>query len=366
MAISSQHGGNILETALTLGVSPHAIIDFSANINPLGMPESLKHAIINQMTVAEKYPDVEYRELHAALARHHDCPDEWVMAGNGETELIFALVNQLHPAKALLLTPGFAEYRRALMRIGCNIVDYALYEEEGFQPDERLLEALTPDLDCLFLCTPNNPTGLLVDKVLLMAIADRCQQMNIALILDEAFLDFVPSESGFIPLLAQYPHLYVLRSLTKFFAIPGLRLGYLVSANAPLVTRMKQQREPWTINAFAALAGEIILDDVDYIATTHRWLAEEQPRMLAELEALPQLKVWPPTANYLFMRCTNSRINLQQALLEHHILIRHCANYPGLSADYYRVAIKSSQANDRLIAALTQILSNGIAPGGVR
>lgn len=106
MAISSQHGGNVLETALTLGVSPHDIIDFSANINPLGMPESLKHAIIEQMSVAEKYPDVEYRKLHAALAQHHGCPESWVMAGNGETELIFALINQLQPAKALLLTPG--------------------------------------------------------------------------------------------------------------------------------------------------------------------------------------------------------------------------------------------------------------------
>lgn len=359
MAISSQHGGNVLETALTLGVSPHDIIDFSSNINPLGMPESLKHAIIEQMSVAEKYPDVEYRKLHAALAQHHGCPQSWVMAGNGETELIFALINQLNPAKALLLTPGFAEYRRALTRINCDIVDYALDEDDGFQPDARILDALTPDLDCLFLCTPNNPTGLLPDKNLLLAIADRCRALNIALILDEAFLDFVPAETGFIPLLAQYPQLYVLRSLTKFFAIPGLRLGYLVSANTALVTQMKQQREPWTINAFAALAGEIILQDTHYIEATHRWLAQEQPRMFSALAALPRLKVWRPVANYIFMRCTDSQLALQQALLKHHILIRHCANYPGLNANYYRVAIKSPQDNDRLLAALTQILHHG-------
>ena len=363
MAFSSQHGGNIIEAAAVMGVDANAIIDFSANINPLGMPDSLKRAIVENLALAERYPDVEYRALHQALANHHQVPQEWVLAGNGETELIFNLVQQLTPRKALLLTPGFAEYRRALTRAGCEITDFHLSEEHSWQPDESLLQALTPDLDCLFLCTPNNPTGLMLDNALLMAIAQRCRENGISLIVDEAFLDFVPEEAGLIPHLLHFPQLYVLRSLTKFFAIAGLRLGYLVSANTERVNRIRQQREPWTINAFAALAGEVILNDREYIEASFRWLSAEQPRLFNGLNALPGITVWRPRANYIFLRCDIHDLDLQRALLEENILIRHCANYPGLDARYYRVAIKSPTDNDKLLAALRRVISNKVGAG---
>ncbi|WP_447884891.1 threonine-phosphate decarboxylase CobD [Serratia fonticola] len=356
----SEHGGNVLEMALKSGLDPAEIIDFSANINPLGMPASLKAAIIEHLTSAECYPDVEYRRLHAALAGVHHCPAETIMAGNGATELIYAIVNRLRPRTALLLTPGFAEYRRALQRIDCQIEDYPLDEAGGFQPDEQLLQVLAErQPDCLFLATPNNPTGLMPDPALLQAIVACCRQHNIALIVDEAFIDFLPDAPGLIPQMADYSRLYILRSLTKFFAIPGLRLGYLVSSDRAGLQQMKQQREPWTINAYAALAGEVILDDLDYIQQTHQWLTEQRAWLFDALTALPHLRIWPGAANYIFLRCLRPGYDLQQALLQHRILIRHCANYPGLSADYYRVAIKSEAANRRLIAALQQILEEG-------
>ncbi len=359
MAKSGQHGGNVLEIAEKYGLNVSDILDFSANINPLGMPDSLKQAIIGHLSLAERYPDIEYRQLHAALARHNACPQSWVLAGNGATELIFALVQQIKPEKAMLLVPGFAEYRRALERAGCEIVNYPLFEEEDFQPNERLLTALTDDLDCLFLCTPNNPTGQQPDKALLQAIAAVCHQKQIALIVDESFIDFLPHETGMVPLLADYPNLYVLRSLTKFFAIPGLRLGYLLSANTVAVSQMRDYREPWTINAFAALAGEMILDDREYIQATHRWLAAEQTHLFNALNTLPGLRVWRPAANYIFFHCLRDNLDLQKALLQHHILIRHCANYPGLTANHYRVAIKSPEDNVRLIRAMQQVFTDG-------
>ncbi|HEY3590876.1 MAG TPA: threonine-phosphate decarboxylase CobD [Buttiauxella sp.] len=358
MAFTSQHGGNIIEAAAMMGVDAELLIDFSANINPLGMPDSLKRAITNNLALAERYPDVEYRALHQALAHHHQVPQEWVLAGNGETELIFNLVQQLAPRKALLLTPGFAEYRRALARAGCEVTDFHLSEEQGWQPDESLLSALTPDLDCLFLCTPNNPTGLMLDKTLLLAIASRCRENQIALIVDEAFLDFLPQESGLIPHLSSFTQLYILRSLTKFFAIAGLRLGYLVSSDTATVGRIRERREPWTINAFAALAGEVILSDREYIEASYRWLSNEQPRLYNGLNELHGITVWPPRANYIFLRCDVAGLDLQRALLEENILIRHCANYPGLDARYYRVAIKSSADNDTLLRALQRVLSH--------
>ncbi len=230
--LKSAHGGNIREAAALLGIAPGELLDFSANINPLGMPASLRQAIVDNPGCAERYPDVEYQQLHQALAAHHQLPTAHILAGNGETESIFTLVHGLKPRRAMIVIPGFAEYRRALQTVDCEVVEYALRERDGWQLTDAILDALTPALDCLFLCTPNNPTGLLPERGLLEAIAQRCRALNISLILDEAFLDFIPDQPGFIPLLAQHPHVWVLRSLTKFYAIPGLRLGYLLNADA--------------------------------------------------------------------------------------------------------------------------------------
>ena len=222
---------------------------------------------------------------------------------------------------------------------------------------DAILEALTPELDCLFLCTPNNPTGLLPERPLLEAIAARCRDAGIALIIDEAFIDFIPDQPGFIPFLQNNPHIWVLRSLTKFYAIPGLRLGYLVNSDERAVARLREKQMPWSINAFAALAGEIALKDRAYQQATWRWLAQEGSRFYQALRQLPGLSVYPGRANYLFLRCHLPELDLQQALLQQHILIRSCANYPGLGNGYYRVAIRSPEENQLLLTALCAILA---------
>lgn len=359
--LTSTHGGNIREAAELLGIRPETLTDFSANINPLGMPESLKRALIDSLSVAERYPDVEYPQLHQKLAAHHGVPPEWVLAGNGETESIYTLVQGLQPRRAMLVTPGFAEYRRALEQVDCQITAFALREAEGWQLTARLLEALSGELDCLFLCTPNNPTGLYPDAALLAAIVERCQQLAITLVVDEAFLDFLPDEPGLIPRLANNPHVWVLRSLTKFYAIPGLRLGYLLNSDVNAVAALRHRQMPWSINAFAALAGELVLQDTAYQEATWRWLAQERAWLLAELRTFTGLTVWEGRANYLFLRCDIAGMDLQQALLMQRVLIRSCANYPGLDGRYYRVAVRSREENARLCQALEVVLS-GINP----
>ncbi|MBB6054631.1 threonine-phosphate decarboxylase CobD [Tolumonas osonensis] len=359
MAKSGQHGGNVLQMAERYGLAPDSILDFSANINPLGMPASLKQAIVDNLTLAEHYPDIDYQRLHAALARHIGCSPRAVLAGNGATELIFALTHYLRPKKAMLPVPGFAEYRRALERESCDIVNYTLHEADDYQPTAALLDALTPDLDCLFLCTPNNPTGQQPPQALLLQILDRCRELQITLIVDESFIDFLPGQTGLTASLNDYPNLFILRSLTKFFAIPGLRLGYLLSSDMQAIDTMRDQREPWTINAFAALAGETVLDDRGYIQQTHHWLQAEQEYLYQALSQFSELKVWRPAANYIFIRNQQTELNLQDELLRHHLLIRHCANYPGLSDQHYRVAIKSHENNQQLVAALKQVFGHG-------
>lgn len=359
--LTSTHGGNIREAAQLLGIEPALLVDFSANINPLGMPEPLKQALIAQIGVAERYPDVEYQRLHQQLAAHHDVPAEWILAGNGETESIYTLAQGLEPKRAMLVTPGFAEYRRALVQVGCQISEFPLSEEEGWQLTERLLPALTAELDCLFLCTPNNPTGLYPDAALLAAIVERCRVLSITLVVDEAFLDFLPDEPGLIPLLGNNPHVWVLRSLTKFYAIPGLRLGYLLNSDADAMAQLRQRQMPWSINAFAALAGERVLHDREYQQATWHWLASERDGLLSQLRGFSGITVWEGRANYLFLRCNVAELDLQQALLTRHVLIRSCANYPGLDGRYYRVAIRSREENARLCQALNAVFS-GTSP----
>lgn len=357
----SLHGGNIREAAQRAGIAPEALLDFSANINPLGMPPGLRAALVAQLSLAERYPDVEYQALYQTLARHHQVDEGQLMAGNGETELIFALVNYLAPRRGMVVIPGFAEYRRALSLAGCQVEDYSLREADGWQLTGAFLNALHPDLDCLFLCTPNNPTGLLPDRQLIEKIAHRCRTLDIQLILDEAFLDFTGDDAGMIGRLDAMPHVWVLRSLTKFYAIPGLRLGYLVGGNREGIAEMRRRQQPWTINAFAALAGERVLDDRDYHNATFAWLHRARPALLEGLARLGGITVWPGVANYLFLRCDIPGLELQAALLGEGILIRHCVNYPGLDSRYYRVAVKSEAANDRLLGALNKVLTDVMA-----
>ena len=181
-------------------------------------------------------------------------------------------------------------------------------------------------------------------------------ERGIALIVDESFIDFIAGATGLVAMLADHPRLYLLRSLTKFYAIPGLRLGYLLSADTATLDAMRCDREPWTINAFAALAGEVVMADDPYRVATYQWLAREQAYLFDALSRLPGIKVWQPAANYLFLRSCSAALELQQALLCHNVLIRHCANYPGLDQHYYRVAIRSHEENRTLVAAMTAVL----------
>ncbi|WP_340608347.1 threonine-phosphate decarboxylase CobD [Xenorhabdus bharatensis] len=354
----SEHGGNIIGISQQYGLSADAVIDFSANINPLGPPERVKTLIKNSLADIEKYPDVEYRYLHQAIAKAHQCDETKVIAGNGATELIYAIVRYLNPKLALLLTPGFAEYRRALQQIGTKIIDYSLTEETGFQPDLRLLDMLTViKPDCLFIATPNNPTGLMPDNQVIQALVEYCEKNEISLIVDESFIDFLPDNRGLIPQITATKHLYILRSMTKFFAIPGLRLGYLISGNITAIAEMKNRREPWSINAFAAKVGEILFDEHDYIAATYQWLKSQQHYLWSQLSGFPELTVWSPSANFLFFRCEPPKMDLWHALLKHQLLIRHCKNYAGLDNRYYRIAVRSEWENQRLIAAMQQVFA---------
>ncbi|SHJ84352.1 threonine-phosphate decarboxylase CobD [Paramaledivibacter caminithermalis] len=354
-----KHGGNIYEVAKKYGISEGEIIDFSANINPLGIPNKLKATIISNIEALKNYPDPDYKDLVTAIAKYNNIDEDFVIPGNGATEIIFKIVEAIKPKKSLLLAPTFLEYERALKNVQSDVIYYLLNESNGFNIDKNdLLEKLEDDIDLVVLCNPNNPTGQIIEKDTLVEILIECKNKGISLMIDEAFIEFVDKEEehSLIRCLADFDNLFIIRALTKFFAIPGLRIGYGLLSNKNIKKRIINKKEPWTINGFAAICGDVLFEDYEYIKKSKEFFRVERENMYSELKKLRGLKVFKPHANYIFFKVLEENIDLKDRLICRKILIRKCDNYVNLSNSFYRVAIKDKESNAELIKAIREVL----------
>lgn len=350
------HGGDIY-TEREKGRG-EGLLDYSANINPLGLPESVKQAVIKGLSEAANYPDPLCRDLILALAEYEGVKSSQLVCGNGAADLIFRLVVAKMPYKALLLAPTFVEYEKSLQSIGCVVKVHRLSEELGFCLDESILFQLNESVDMLFLCNPNNPTGQLVDGALLLRILERCREMNIFLVMDECFCDFA-EEPELISLKSRveaYDNLFILKAFTKNYAMPGLRLGYGICGNETLLTVLRETGQPWSVSLPAQLAGVQALKETEYLKRAREIVFEQRKRLERELTALG-FTVYPPGANYIFFRLggCHRAATFKERLLERGILVRSCGNYEGLTEDFFRIAVKTKEENDRLIAALAAV-----------
>ena len=338
------HGGDIYSKAYRL--------DFSTNINPFGMPESLKQAAIKGIDASIHYPDVQCRELINAISKKEEISSDWIICGNGAAELLFSLVSAKKPQKALLVSPGFAEYEQALKTVNCDIRYYELSKERGFLLGEEYLESLQQDLDIVFLCNPNNPTGLLIPTKLLKKIVDICKEKQIFLVLDECFLEFVSDElmNPQKKLLKGMPNVFILKAFTKMYGMPGLRLGYGLCSDIPLLEQMHQMTQPWNVSVPAQFAGVAACKETDFVVKTRIYIAQEREYLSNELKRL-KFTVYDSQANYIFFEAPK---NLWDLCEKENILIRDCSNYRGLTKGYYRIAVKTRQENEELIRALSK------------
>lgn len=349
------HGGDLEGAAEKSGRSASELLDFSANINPLGMPPGVREAAAESLDRAVFYPDPFCRRLRAALAEYTGWKEDYILCGNGGADLIYRLVYALGPKKALVTAPAFAEYEEALNAVGTEIVFHGL--GEGFGLTEAVLEKLTRDLDLMFLCNPNNPTGLLTDKSLLRGILERARELDIWVCLDECFLEFVPDPKTYSvsDLLEEYPKLVILKSFTKLYAMPGLRLGYVLSSDTWLLKWMRKAGQPWAVSEPAQAAGiaALLAERDGFRERTAAFVAEERAYLKKGLEELGFL-VLDGQANYLCFRAPGEE-KLTDRLLSEGILLRSCANYRGMGRDYYRAAVRARKENERLLAALGKV-----------
>lgn len=353
---SSQHGGGVARAALRLGLDAEAILDFSASINPLGMPPAVLEAARGSLEQAVHYPEIDGATLRGALADFHGISSDHLLPGCGSTELIYLLPRVLRPRRALLVTPAFSEYERSLKQ-GETAVDYfPLRPEDGFRLDPaRLLGRLEPDTELVVLANPGNPTGATVEPAALEAIAYGLANRGV-LVVDEAFVDFDPQLSV-IDRVPSHSNLYVLRSLTKFYAIPGLRAGYLAGP-ARGVARLAAARQPWSLSSPALAASLAALGEERYRQQTLALIPELRRQLSDGLEFLG-LTVFPGAANYLLAQIPlgmRDAASLAARLEEQGVLIRCCANFPPLDERYFRVAVRSESENRRLLVLLDDAL----------
>ena len=349
------HGGNVDAWARSSGVEVGELLDFSASINPLGPPSSAREAFVESYAEILRYPDPYGDKLKEALAERHGLSPTEVLLGNGSTQLIYLLCAALRPRNALIVGPAFSEYANALTLIGAKVASFNLSPDNGFQfSTKRLSAAWDKDCDIVFLATPNSVTGQMIPKVEIEKVAHIALARKTIVVIDEAFVDFVETES-IKALVRRNPYLIVLRSLTKYYALPGLRLGYLLGETGQ-VAELAAYQEPWSINGPALNVALACLKDSIFATKTERWLERERKFLFERLTALEGLHPLASRTNFLLVKIERSHgdaLRLSSFLLQKNILIRACDTF-GLGVNYFRIAIKQRKDNQRLLAALTE------------
>ena len=341
------HGGDIYSYEKN-------IVDFSANINPLGIEGEVAEAISNSVSAASVYPDTEYRKLREAISEIENVPPEYIVCGNGAAELIFNLVMAIRPKRVLLTAPTFAEYEKAVDVSESGKVFFTLTEEQGFKVDESILSAID-SVDMMFLCQPNNPTGKLIEYELMERIIEKCSEKNVFLVIDECFLDFTGKKEDFssVRFIENCKRLFILKAFTKMFAIPGIRMGYGICSDLNIIDKIYSVRQPWNVSCTAEATGIAcckIYDDT--VTKTTKYITKEKDFLYSSFERM-NIKYFRSAANYILFK---SEEGLKKKMAEKGFLIRSCSNYRGLDGSFYRIAVKKHNDNTGFIKALEECL----------
>ena len=339
----TKHGGNIYSYN-------NSVIDFSANISPLGVHSEILEAIKN--SDVSVYPDCFCKKLRSGIAKKENVDCENIICGNGAAEIIYNIVTVLKPKKVLFIEPTFSEYENACDVVGSEKIYYFLKEENDFKLDENILNYIK-NVDMLFLCNPNNPTGKAVSKEIVLKIADKCLKENVFFVIDECFMDFADIYT-MADYINTYKNIVVLKAFTKMYAIPGLRLGYCLTSNKELITKIYNNRQPWSVSKIAQDAGNAALLLKDIPEKTRKYIENERKYLELALDKF-DIKYYKSCVNFILFK---ENKDFDKKLLNYNILIRNCDNFIGLNNNefsYYRIAVKKHTENEMLFNAIKKI-----------
>ena len=342
------HGGDIYSPK-----NNKEILDFSANINPLGMPSSVKDAISHNIEEYINYPDPQCRDLRLAIANNYNISEDMIVCGNGAADIIYKIVLGIVPKRALLLAPTFSEYEEALKLVDCKVNYYSLKEETGFAVEMDILDKID-NIDILFLCNPNNPTGAAIEYKKVLEIAKKCKEKGTILVVDECFSDFLIDEEGYsiVPYIKEYNNVIILKAFTKIYAMAGIRLGYMISSNKDINYNISNILQPWSVSTVASKCGIAAIKEKQFVIDSKKYIKENREYLMENLKALGY-KVFDSKVNYILFKTMDK--NIKEKLENKGILIRSCSNYINLDNNFYRIAVKSNEYNRKLIMELKEM-----------
>ena len=356
------HGSDLEKIEEIYHIRKEDIVSYSANINPLGISGNLKASLSEHLDAISTYPDRDYKNLKKCISDYCGTLPQNVIVGNGSTELISLVIANIHPKRAMILGPSYSEYEREITLGGGHTLYYPLREERDFLLDVKdLCDHLTDKLDMLVLCNPNNPTSTSITYPQMRSILDACLQHGIFVMVDETYVEFTdPADRiSSIKLTNYYTNLAVLRGTSKFFAAPGLRLGYAVTGNRDLVRQVSTRQNPWTISSLAEIAGCLMFRDEAYQKETRDLITGERARIYEEMSSWNSVKVYKPTANFMLIKILREDVDADM-LFDHcirkNMMIRNCSTFPFLNNKFFRFCFMNPADNDRLLEALRELL----------
>lgn len=357
---SEQHGGNVFAAIRKTGIQSANILDFSANINPLGLANSALQAIHNSLSNIVHYPDPNAFDLKETISAHYQVPTTSITVGNGAVELLYILCHMKKPRKVLTPAPTFSEYSRAANACGASVQYFYLSANNNFYIDTDAIAENLDGIDIVFICNPNNPTGTLMTNQQIKVLLDAAQKTNTLVVVDESFTDFLPDASSYTcrKLLSSYANLVIIHSLTKFYAIPGLRLGFAL-ASSDITQNLHRGKDPWNVNTLSQAVGISALNDQAYQIASRLFMQNSQQDLWEKLSTLNNLFLYPPTVNYMLVNIGATGITstlLREFMMTKGILIRDCSNYPGLNSEYIRLAVKTPEHHNQLLSTLKEAL----------
>ncbi len=358
--MGNTHGGNLRQESLRFGIRENELLDFSANINPSGYPEYLKTLYTEAFETIRNYPDPDSSELINAISSEYNISEKNIIAGNGGAELINVLGVIFRNRRALIVHPNFAEYERALIANGVGIENLIGKEDKNFKPEVgEISDKIRNDHDILYLSSPNNPVGYTYSRDEIKEIRGICMKKDVKLFVDEAFIDFCKDSDGVFQEIERSKNLIVLRSLTKIFAIPGIRLGYLGAGDSALIDEIRKFLPEWSVNSIAQNLGKHLITDKSFRKESRRVIIELRCRMEEKLGGIDDLRLFSSNSNYLLCKIDKEGVNaedLKNSLGAKGVIIKVCDKYKGLNNNFFRVAVKSSEDNIKLTDGIREFL----------
>lgn len=355
------HGSDIEKICEVYHLDPKNIIKFGANVNPLGLSENVKQQLASCLDILSSYPDRDYTTLRNTISEYCNVPAEFILPGNGSSELIALLIQERNPKHTLILGPTYSEYSRELSFSGSTQEYYHLREEDNFVLNvDDLCQTLEGNYDFLIICNPNNPTSSAITREDLQKLLTFCAEKNIFVMIDETYVEFAPdiSEITAVTLTKEFTNLMVLRGVSKFYAAPGMRLGYGITGNLDFLKKMKEKQVPWSLNSLGALAGELMLQDKDYIHRTRELILSERTRLLQALVEIPTYKTYPAYANFILLKIQKpvlTSYDVFDACIRQGLMIRDCSSFECLDGEYIRFCIMNLEDNTRLLNILSSL-----------